>query len=171
VIAPQGPLEVALDPEGRFRGYAWFPLTLSRPPTPADVAAGIGAARDFLELALKRYPIDPKRLAILGFSQGGMVAYALALGAPKRFRALAALSTWLPDDLNQSLKADASGLEAWVQHGTRDEIVAVSRGRDSKAKLEARGVPLTYREYEMGHEITGESLGDLASWLDDRLRS
>lgn len=166
VVAPQGPLAVPLDPQGRLTGYAWFPLTLVRPPTPADVAQGIRAAREFVDAAMAAYPVDRERTALLGFSQGGVVAYALALGSPQRFRALAALSTWLPDDLNDSLKADASGLPTWVQHGTRDEIIAIGRARDSRDKLAARGVPVTFREYDMGHEISAESLRDLVDWLD-----
>lgn len=165
VLAPQGPLEVPLDPQGRLTGYAWFPLTLSQPPSGADVAKGIAAAQTFLDAAIEKYPVDEDRLALLGFSQGGLIAFALALRAPQRFRALAALSTWLPDDMNAALQSDASRLPTWVQHGTKDEVIAVTRGRDTKAKLEARGVPLTYKEYEMGHEISAESLRDLVAWL------
>lgn len=169
VIAPQGPLEVPLDPQGRLKGYAWFPLTLAQPPTAADVSRGIASAREFLDAAVERYPVDTERLALLGFSQGGVVAMALALGNPERFKALAALSTWLPDDMNASLTADASKLPVWMQHGTKDEVIAVTRARDSRAKLEGRGVPLTYKEYEMGHEISVDSLRDLVAWLDQNL--
>ena len=169
VIAPQGPLEVPLDPQGRLSGYAWFPLTLAQPPNAAHVARGIATARRFLDAATQRHPVDRERIALLGFSQGGVVALALALGAPDRFKALAALSTWLPDELNASLRADASKLPVWMQHGTRDEVIAVHRARESKARLEARGVPLTYREYDMGHEISAESLRDLVAWLGEKL--
>ena len=169
VLAPQGPLSVPLDPQGRLVGYAWFPLTMQQPPSPADVSAGIASAREFVEEAMQRYPIDPQRVGLLGFSQGGVVALALGLGAPGKFRALAALSTWLPDELDRALDADASGLPIWMQHGTRDEVIAVARARDSKAKLEARKAPLTYREYDMGHEISVESLRELVAWYDEKL--
>ncbi len=169
VIAPQGPLEVPLDPQARLMGYAWFPLTLAQPPTEQDVAKGISAARTFVDAAIERYPVDESRIALLGFSQGGLIAFALALKNPDRFKALAALSTWLPDDMNSSLLADASRLPMWVQHGTKDEVINVSRARDTKRKLEARGVPLSYKEYEMGHEISGESLRDLVGWLQATL--
>ena len=169
VIAPQGPLAVPLDPQGRLHGYAWFPLTLVQPPTPEDVQKGIDAAQAFVDAAIEKYPVDPKRIALLGFSQGGLVAFALALQAPGRWKALAALSTWLPDDLNAALDADASALPVWVHHGTKDEVIAVSRARDTKAKLEARGVPITYKEYEMGHEISVDSLRDLVGWLQEKV--
>lgn len=169
VIAPQGPLEVPLDPQGRITGYAWFPLTLVQPPTEEDVSRGIAAARTFLDAAIARYPIDETRLALLGFSQGGLVSFALALENPARFKALAALSTWLPDDLNAKLTADASHLPVWLQHGTNDEVINVSRARDTKTKLEARGIPLSYKEYPMGHEISVDSLRDLVGWLQEKV--
>jgi predicted esterase len=30
-------------------------------------------------------------------------------------------------------------------------------------------MPLTYREYEMGHEINARSLMDLSTWLDEKV--
>ena len=169
VIAPQAPLEVPLDPQGRLKGYAWFPLTLAKPPTADDVNHGVTAAREFLDAAIARYPVDQKRIGLLGFSQGGLVSYALALNAPQRFKTLAVLSSWLPDDMNSALSGDTSQLPTWVQHGTKDEVIAVNRGRDSHQKLQARNTPVTYREYEMGHEISAESLRDLVGFLSENL--
>ncbi|MEW6268749.1 MAG: alpha/beta fold hydrolase [Thermodesulfobacteriota bacterium] len=173
VIAPQGPEDVALDVPGgaRVMGHGWFPLTLTSPPTPLAVAQAIMAAREFVEQASDRYPIDRGRTVALGFSQGGVIAYALALADPQRFRALVALSSWLPDDLARGLpSADRSRLAAWVQHGTRDEVITAGRGRDSVAKLGELGVQqVAHREYDMAHEVSAESLTDLDAWLRAQL--
>ena len=151
-------------------GHGWFPLSPGNPPSALSVASAVTRARDFLDAAVDRYPIDRHRLAVLGFSQGGIIAHALALSDPARFRALAALSSWLPDELAASLpKADRSRLAAWVQHGTRDEIVSVSRGRAAVAKLRDLGAAAEYHEYEMGHEVNARSLAELSAWLDQRL--
>jgi predicted esterase len=37
--------------------------------------------------------------------------------------------------------------------------------------LREQRVPLTYREYDMGHEITSQSLTDLVQWLQDHVLS
>jgi phospholipase/carboxylesterase len=172
VIAGQGPDDVALDAPGGARvvGFGWFPLTLTSPPTPLSVAQAVLAARDFVEEASGRYPVDPARTAVLGFSQGGVIAYALALSDPGRWRALVALSSWLPDELARTLPAaDRSQLTAWVQHGTRDEVITVARGRTSAEKLREMGVHTAYREYEMAHEVSGQSLVDLDAWLRTQL--
>jgi len=172
VIAAEGPDELVLDTVGGGspRGFGWFPLTLANPPTPLAVASAVARAREFVDEAMARYPVDRGRVGVLGFSQGGVVAYALALSAPDRFPTLAALSSWLPDDLAASLPAvDRSRLSALVQHGRRDEVIAPARGRASAEKLRAFGAEVTLREYDMAHEVGARSLADLSAWLEERL--
>jgi phospholipase/carboxylesterase len=129
--------------------------------------------RAFLDAAVARYPIDPAKLVILGFSQGGVMAYSLGLSNPQRFAALVALSTWLPPALLEEIPAtDASKrLPVLIQHGSRDELVHVNRARQSVEALRQWRLPLTYREYDMGHEINGRSLTDLTTWLDETVFS
>jgi phospholipase/carboxylesterase len=122
---------------------------------------------------LPRYPIDGKKLAVLGFSQGGVMAYSLGLGEPERFAALAALSSWLPRDL-LSVLPDVPATEQLpilIQHGSNDQLVDVGRARQSVETLRNLRVPITYREYEMGHEINARSLGDLSAWLQEKVLS
>jgi phospholipase/carboxylesterase len=117
---------------------------------------------------VKSYPIDVKKLALLGFSQGGVMAYSLALADPGRFAALAVLSSWLPKELlSQITVSDAvRSLPILVQHGTQDPMIEVDRARSSVETLRGLHVPLTFREYEMGHEIRPRSLSDLSAWLE-----
>jgi phospholipase/carboxylesterase len=109
---------------------------------------------------------------MLGFSQGGVLAYALALAEPERFAGLVALSSWFPAPLAQTLpQRDPQRLPTLVQHGTRDELIDISRGRESVENLRRLQVPVTYREYDIGHEISAESLADLSEWLQEKILS
>ena len=174
MIAPQGPEEVRLDAIASepVAGFGWFPL-LPGDPRARDRQAPVRAielAREFIDEAERRYPVDRSRTVVLGFSQGGVIAYGLALPQPERFRGVAALSSWLRDEAVNALpKANRSGLAALVQHGTRDETITVSRGRDSANKLRALGVQATYREYDMAHEVSAQSVVDLDAWLTAQL--
>jgi phospholipase/carboxylesterase len=174
MIAPQGPDDVRLDAiaGSPVAGFGWFPL-LPGDPRARDKQAPVRAielAREFVDAAERRYPVDRTRTIALGFSQGGVIAYGLALAQPERFRGVAALSSWLRDEMIAALpKANRSMLAALVQHGTRDETITVSRGRDSANKLRALGVQTTYREYDMGHEVSAQSVLDLDSWLTAQL--
>ncbi|HWH75994.1 MAG TPA: dienelactone hydrolase family protein, partial [Candidatus Binatus sp.] len=125
----------------------------------------------FLINCLERYPIDRKRFAVLGFSQGGVMAYSLALTDPQRFAGLAALSTWLPKELTPRLQISAAvqSLPTLVQHGTQDPQIEIERARDSVQRLGKLKVPVIFKEYEMGHEIGPRSLLDLSAWLEEKI--
>ena len=169
VICPQGPLETPIAPDAM--GYAWYPMSLGGPPDVAAILSSQKQLKDFLDECLRRYPIDPRKLVALGFSQGGVMAYSLALANPERFAALAALSTWLPNEMVVQLEIGSAvqSLPTLVQHGTQDQMIEVGRARDSAEKLRELRVPLTYREYEMGHEIRPRSLLELSTWLEEKV--
>lgn len=171
VLCPQGPLTVPLG--GAAVGYGWFPITMGGPLDVKAVLAAREALRQFLTEAMARYPIDPKKLAVVGFSQGGVMAYSLGLGEPQRFSALTALSSWLPQDLLAVLPdvPATEQLPVLIQHGKQDEMVDVGRARQSVETLRNLRVPVTYREYDMGHELNADSLGDLSAWLQEKVIS
>ncbi len=169
MICPQGPLETPIGPEAV--GYAWYPMSNGGVP---DVEAMLSQQKKlqvFLDECLKSYPIDPKKLVVLGFSQGGVMAYSLALANPERFAALAVLSSWLPKELLPRLNVtDAvQSLPTLVQHGTQDPMIEVARARSSMEMLRQLRVPLTFREYPMGHEISAKSLAELSAWLEEKV--
>ena len=170
LICPQGPMETPIGPGAT--GYAWYPLSLGGPPDVPAIVSAREKVEQFLDTAMERYPIDPKKLVVLGFSQGGVMAYTLALTMPERFAALVALSCWLPQEaFDQAPAGNARSLPTLVHHGSRDEMINVERARNSVEKLREWRVPVTYREYEMGHEITPRGLSDLSAWLEEKVLS
>ena len=169
VICPQGPLETPVAPD--TMGYAWYPMSLGGPPDVTAILSSQQKLQDFLDESLRRYPIDAKKLVVLGFSQGGVMAYSLALPNPEPFAALVVLSSWLPVELAAQLtrKDSVRSLPVLVQHGTQDNMIEIARARDSVERLRGLNLPLTYREYEMGHEIRPRSLVDLSAWLEEKV--
>jgi phospholipase/carboxylesterase len=168
VICPQGPMEV---PIGPTRGYAWFPIRMGASPDRTAIDDANKMVTEFLNEALQKYPVDRKKLVVLGFSQGGMMAYRLAIRNPSKFAALVALSTFFPPDLKDEVR-DAAALEelpTLVQHGRADEMIEITRARASVEALRALNVPLTFREYDCGHEITAEVLQDLSNFLTEKV--
>jgi phospholipase/carboxylesterase len=170
VLCPQGPVAFPVGPGAA--GYGWFPIEAGRLPDAAELAKGADALRGFLDAAVDAYPVDRRKLVALGFSQGGVMAYDLALREPARFAGLVALSSWLPDALARPV-AGTPGLDALpalVVHGTRDPMLPIERGRASRDALQRLGVPTTYREVEMEHEIRPEALRAIVEWLERVLR-
>lgn len=171
MLCPQGPVEVPL---GGPVGYGWYPISMTGSrPSEASVEEAVAAATTFLDEAVAHYPIDSRKLAVLGFSQGGVMAYHLALRHPERFAAVAALSTWFPAELVDKV-VNHEGLEKLpilVQHGSSDPAIEIGRGRESVEALRALKMPLTYREYDCGHEINAQGLRDLSTFLTEKVLS
>ena len=167
VLCPQGPVRVPVG--GGMTGYGWFPLTMG-PLDPAPFNDSAARLRGFLEEVLPRYPIDPKRTVVLGFSQGGVMAYELGLRDPQRLAGLVALSSWFPEPLAATLPKtpEHENFPVLVLHGTHDPTLPIERARESRDGLRPYGVSLMYREIEMGHEINQEALRILLRWLDEK---
>jgi phospholipase/carboxylesterase len=168
VLCPQGEFTVPIG--GGMAGYGWFPLLLGAPPDVAAFRRGADALRAFLDRAMETYPIDPRRLVAMGFSQGGAMAYDLVLRDPSRFAGAAALSSWFPTELAATIPphSEHEGLPVLVVHGTQDQLIAIDRARESRESVRGYGVALTYREFDMGHEIRPDALRLLVQWLDDK---
>jgi phospholipase/carboxylesterase len=166
VLCPQGP--VAFSIGGGQQGYGWFPLQPGVPPDIAAFQRGAAALSGFVEAARARYPIGT--MVPIGFSQGGVMAYDLALRAPGSFGGVAALSSWLPEPLAEDLpkSPDHEGFPVLVLHGTQDPMLDVEKARTSRELLRPLGVAMTYREFEMGHEIRPEAFRVVLKWLDEK---
>ena len=170
IICPQGPLEV---PIGPTRGYGWFPIRMGGSPDLDAIEAAVSSATKFVDLAVERYPVNRRKLVMLGFSQGGVMAYRMALANPARYAGLVALSTWFSPELKDAV-ADREALErlpTMVQHGRADDMIEIARARSSVEILRELRVPLVYREYDCGHEITADGLQDLSEFLDSKVLS
>ena len=148
--------------------YTWFePAGPDLSRTPEEFERVTTRVSEFISEALSKYGGDPDRTVVLGFSQGGSLAYRLGLGEPDRFAGVAALSTWLPEEAENAADKSDSALAALpviVQHGKSDPAIAVERGQNSRDRLESLGVQPEYHEYEMEHQIGAASLVDLSTW-------
>lgn len=172
VLCPQGAVEVPVGPG--VRGYGWFPLTGGGPPDPAAMVAAREQLRHWVGEALEKYPVDRRHVVALGFSQGGVMAYELALRDPASFAGLVALSAWLPADLANAIPPQDAHelLPTLVIHGAKDPMIPVQRAQESRQILQAKlGIDATYREFEMQHEINADALRTLVTWLEEKVFS
>jgi phospholipase/carboxylesterase len=168
VICPQGPEAVEI---GAVNGYGWYPRVGGAQPDQEKVGGSVEALRKFVDFACARYPVDSRKLVALGFSQGGGMAYNLAMGWPERFAALVAISTTFPAALAERVTANEAleRLPTLVQHGRVDQMIEIARARQAVEILRKLKLPLVYREYGCGHEITAEGIRDLSSFLIEKV--
>lgn len=168
VISARAPVRIGMGM------HAWFRLGFTNEGIlidPAEVEEARAILRRFLDELIAAYPIDINAIYPMGFSQGAMMGLDLALREPERVAGVVAMSgRIMPSSLETIAEADRLiGLPVFVAHGTEDSILPISHGRDTRERLGKLPVSLTYREYEMGHTISEDSLRDVADWLKMQL--
>jgi len=165
----QGP--VAL-PQG---GRAWFSLSVGPDGGLSfDLDQAESSRKTLLRFifeAVAADDADPDRVYLAGFSQGAMLATAIALTVPQRVAGAVGMSGRIPHEVQEKVApAEAlAGLPILIVHGTRDPMLPIENGRSSQAFLSKLPVALTYREFPMAHQIIPESLRLVAGWLTARL--
>jgi phospholipase/carboxylesterase len=168
IVSARGP--VVLQP----MSYAWFNLGFTPQGiivNPEEVESSRRTIHKFLGEIVEAYDCDPKAVYLMGFSQGAMMSLSVALSYPGSASGVVAMSgRVLPHTIDQIADKDTlTGLPIFVAHGSRDMLIPIDHGRDARAKLSQLPVELTYREYDMGHEVSYDSLRDIAEWLKERL--
>ncbi len=154
--------------------YAWFNLGFSPEGIHVD-AREIESARQlirkFIDELISHYQVKQNAVYLAGFSQGAMMSLAVALTYPGVAAGVVALSgRLLPQTVEQVKDMDALiGLPIFVAHGTRDPLLPIGHGRDIRTRLQNLPVELTYREYDMAHEVLPEELRDINHWLSEQL--
>ncbi len=154
--------------------YAWFHVEFGPGGpiiNPEDAEQSRNLLIKFLDELVAAYHLDVKRIYLMGFSQGAIISQSVALTRPDKIAGVVAMSgRILPEVLPLEAKTEAFGrLPVMVVHGLNDQKLDISYGRNARAVWSKLPVALTYREYPMGHEVTQESLRDIATWLRERL--
>jgi phospholipase/carboxylesterase len=161
-IAPNAPEPCDMAPFGR----QWFSLRDLRPPALlAGVQASLPVLGAFLDAELEDAGLGPHQLALVGFSQGTMLALYAAL---RRTPAIAAVLGYSGALLGaQRLPAEiASRPPVFLIHGEADEIVPVQALHAAVQGLQAAEVPVRWSlRPGLGHGIDPESLEHGAAFL------
>jgi phospholipase/carboxylesterase len=168
VICPQGPHEVEI---GAVNGYGWYQMRPGGRPDEEKVGQAVEQLRMFIHEASSRYPVDKRKIVVLGFSQGGMMAYNLAMRWPEKFAALVGIGTAFPEYLVELVSNHEAiqQLPTMVQHGRADPMLEIARARKSVETLRSLKVPVIFREYDCGHEVSADGVRDLSRFLLEKV--
>ncbi|MEX0602514.1 MAG: alpha/beta fold hydrolase [Bacteroidota bacterium] len=160
VIAPRAPFEFS------FGGFAWYEIREVGAPVSGEFDESYDRLVTFLGDVKKHYPVDPKRVYVLGFSMGAVMSHALALTLPGEVRGIVAHSGYVPEQTSLTFHWDnLAGTRFFVAHGIHDPVIPVHFGRRAKELLSSAKADLTYKEYPIPHTMSEESLTDFTSWL------
>lgn len=117
---------------------------------------------------MQRARVDTQHILVLGFSQGGALAYLAAMENPELFAGAAPLGGWVIDAYRdpswfEGLKQH--GVALFVGHGSEDRVIAPSRAQAAIEMATAAEVEVTAKMYPMGHTVISQTIEDLAAWI------
>lgn len=114
--------------------------------------------------------IDSSRIVIAGFSQGGAVAYQVALSHEKPLAGLLAMSSYFATSKSINLSKSNNNIPLLIHHGSYDPVVPVKLGKSAAEELEQRGYRVKYKTYPMEHAVCPEQIDDISAWLQNVLQ-
>lgn len=124
-------------------GYQWWPLTGFSPAALAAGAAGAAGAIDaFIDRKLAQYGLQDADLAIVGFSQGTMMALHVGLRRAQAVAAIVGYSGMLTGAADLAHRRIVKPPVLLV-HGSADPVVPVAALHAAEHALRGAGVPVT----------------------------
>jgi phospholipase/carboxylesterase len=159
LIAPRG---LFLSRPG---GYGWHPDLKNAIPWVDDFRPAMDALQEILTPAC--FPMaDFSNLSIVGFSQGAALAYSMALLFPNRVCKIVGLSGFLPEGAEALARnRPLQGKPVFVAHGRQDDLVSITRARESVDLLEQAGAQVSYCEDDVGHKLSLACFKGLEAFL------
>lgn len=150
--------------------YRAFTATFTPDGPVIDAAEAESSLRklvDFVGQIQSRTHVAPSRTLIAGFSQGGIMANALALTNPQAVAGFCILSGRILPEIEHLIAPRTAllHLDALILHGDRDEVLPAFWADRSAALLQRLGVSFKKKGHTAGHEITPTMANDLVSWV------
>ena len=146
---------------------AWYDIISLDRNGPVD-AAGINESSALLESLIAREEqrgINPGRIVLAGFSQGGAIAINTVLRSGRKLAGLMALSTWLA--LRETLQGDSvdASTPVFMAHGRFDPMIPMQYGRSAADALVDAGFDVDWHDYPMAHAVCPQEIDDIRNWL------
>jgi len=137
----------------------------------AERPLGVDAARAQIDAliadTMRKYGVSAEQIALLGFSQGAMLAMETTLHRELGPRCLVMLSgTFLSEAVWAPRFAAHRQVPVFMSHGRGDGVLPYARSEQLKERLESEGYSVRFRPFEGGHEIPRPVLDDVVSFLD-----
>ena len=149
-LAPNAPQRLS----NLSSGYQWWPLSAFTPQALASGAASAAPAIEaFIDRKLQQYGLTEASLAIVGFSQGTMMALHVGLRRPRKVAAIIGYSGMLTGG-RDLLHVPITKPPVLLIHGSADPIVPVAALHAAKMELEHLGIDVTaHISPGVGHSV------------------
>ncbi len=154
-----------------YGGFSWYDIDFNDPEKFIETKQANEALNALLQKILEitnQYGLTQNETHLAGFSQGGILAYALALRVPDLFNKVACMSCYPEEKILHDIIKDRKKLEKlrfFISHGTEDSVIPLEWGRKGADLLYDLGCFFTFREYMNGHGVNQKNYMDLMEFF------
>lgn len=158
----------------QFEGYSWYDIDFNNPEQFIDINQAQEALTSVTEnimAIVNKYGLTTGKTHLCGFSQGGILCYALALKYPQLFNLVACLSCYPEEKLLTDIvkeKKKLENLRFFVSHGTDDAIIPFEWAKKGADLLYDLSCYFTFREYMSGHGVNQKNYMDLMKFFSKK---
>ena len=155
----------------QYGSYAWYAINFDADENKFSDHEQAKKSRDlianFIDELTDNYAIDAQNVTLIGFSQGTILSYAVALSYPEKIKRVAALSGYLNLEIvkDNYKNNNFSNLKMFISHGTVDQVIPVDWARKASPILTDLGIENVYKEYSIGHGVAQQNFYDFKNWL------
>lgn len=169
-ILPHAPV-MPVSINGGMRMRAWYDIAhmdLGQEPDVEGIRINAQHVRELIVSQIQA-GIDPQRILLAGFSQGGVLALHLGMQGEFDLGGVIALSTYGPT-LSSVLNDNAAKRPpVWMGHGTMDPVVPMPLGKQACQEMLQHGVDVQWHEYPMPHSVCMPEIEAMGSFVIERL--
>ncbi|MGB5385712.1 MAG: alpha/beta fold hydrolase [Eudoraea sp.] len=125
----------------------------------------------FIEEACKAYQLDKDNVTLLGFSQGTVLSYAVALSFPDKVKNVVALSGYIDENILEKNYAqnDYKNLNIYASHGQVDQVIPPEWAQKAPILLKKLGINYKYEEFPVGHGVSPQNFYSFRKWLEENI--
>lgn len=152
-------------------GNAWYNIYFDNSDGKFSDTEQAIASRDLIsnciDAVVNVYNANPKEITLLGFSQGTILSFAVALSYPEKVKNVIGLSGYINEDILKEdySENDFSSLNVYTSHGSVDQVIPVQWARKTQPFLKALNIPCEYSEFPVGHGVAPQNFYELKEWL------
>lgn len=156
-------------------GYAWYAINFDAEKGKWSDDEQAIASRDkivsFIEEACTGYHLDQNNISLLGFSQGTILSYAIALSYPSKIKNVIALSGYINEGIlaNEYEKSNFSTLAIYASHGQVDQVIPLEWAQRATLLLNELQIAHVFEEFPVGHGVAPQNFYAFKKWLSSRI--
>jgi phospholipase/carboxylesterase len=156
-------------------GYAWYAINFDAEKGKWSDDKQAILSRDkimaFIDEACEAYGLDENRITLLGFSQGTILSYAVALSYPEKIKNIVALSGYINQNIiaEEYMIKNHENLRIYASHGQVDQVIPPEWAQKTPEFLNGLGIEHVYEEFPVGHGVAPQNFYSFKKWLEDKI--